>query len=57
MKINEGTLSAFATSHSDAPPDKEGWLWKRGEVNRVGIHAHQKAADLYYNIMLNHNVS
>ena len=35
MKINECTLAAFATSHSDAPPDKEGWLWKKGEVNKV----------------------
>ena len=35
MKINECTLAAFATSHIDAPPDKEGWLWKKGEVNKV----------------------
>ena len=35
MKINECTLAAFATSHYDAPPDKEGWLWKKGEVNKV----------------------
>lgn len=35
MKINECTLAAFATSHIDAPPDKEGWLWKKGEVNKA----------------------
>lgn len=35
MKINECTLAAFATSHNDAPPDKEGWLWKKGEVNKA----------------------
>jgi len=35
MKINECTLAAFATSHADAPPDKEGWLWKKGEVNKA----------------------
>jgi len=35
MKINECTLAAFATSHYDAPPDKEGWLWKKGEVNKA----------------------
>ena len=32
MKINERTLIALSTSN--APSDKEGWLWKRGEVNR-----------------------
>ena len=33
MKINESTLVAFATSR-DSPVDKEGWLWKKGEVNK-----------------------
>ncbi len=33
MKINERTLMAHATSAA-TPVDKEGWLWKRGEVNR-----------------------
>jgi len=33
MKINEKTLASFANSPS--PPDKEGWLLKRGEVNRA----------------------
>jgi hypothetical protein len=33
MKINELTLINYATS-TDTPPDKEGWLWKRGEVNK-----------------------
>jgi len=32
MKINESTLVAFATS-KDVPIIKEGWLWKKGEVN------------------------
>lgn len=35
MKINECTLAAFATSRRDALPDKEGWLWKKGEVNKA----------------------
>ena len=34
MKINELTLINYATS-ADAPADKEGWLWKRGEVNKA----------------------
>ena len=38
MKINECTLAAFSTSHYDAPPDKEGWLWKKGEVNKVSMN-------------------
>jgi len=33
MKINESTLITYATS-STCPTDKEGWLWKRGEVNK-----------------------
>lgn len=33
MKINESTLISYATSNS-CPTDKEGWLWKRGEVNK-----------------------
>lgn len=33
MKINESTLITYATS-SACPTDKEGWLWKRGEVNK-----------------------
>jgi len=33
MKINESTLITYATS-SNCPTDKEGWLWKRGEVNK-----------------------
>jgi len=33
MKINENTLMAFSTS-KDVPVVKEGWLWKKGEVNR-----------------------
>ena len=33
MKINESTLITYATS-SSCPIDKEGWLWKRGEVNK-----------------------
>ena len=33
MKINESTLIAYATS-TKCPTDKEGWLWKRGEVNK-----------------------
>lgn len=32
MKINEKNLSAFATSAT--PIDREGWLVKRGEVNK-----------------------
>ena len=32
MKINEKHLISFATSNS--PTDKEGWLLKRGEVNK-----------------------
>ena len=34
MKINEATLTAFATSN-ESPVDKEGWLWKKGEVNKA----------------------
>ena len=34
MKINELTLINYATS-ADTPADKEGWLWKRGEVNKA----------------------
>jgi hypothetical protein len=34
MKINELTLMNYATS-ADAPADKEGWLWKRGDVNKA----------------------
>ncbi len=34
MKINELTLINYAIS-ADAPADKEGWLWKRGEVNKA----------------------
>lgn len=34
MKINEGTLAALAVS-KETPADKEGWLWKRGEVNKA----------------------
>lgn len=33
MKINEKNLAAFATS--SGPVDKEGWLIKRGEVNKA----------------------
>lgn len=33
MKINESTLISFSTS-SSCPTDKEGWLWKRGELNK-----------------------
>jgi len=33
MKINESTLITYATS-SSCPTDKEGWLHKRGEVNK-----------------------
>jgi len=33
MKINESTLITYATS-SSCPTDREGWLWKRGEVNK-----------------------
>lgn len=32
MKINEKNLSAYSTSTS--PVDKEGWLCKRGELNK-----------------------
>ena len=31
MKINEKTLVSYACNK--LPPDMEGWLWKRGEVN------------------------
>ena len=34
MKINEATLISYATSNL-VPADKEGWLWKRGEVNKA----------------------
>ena len=34
MKINELTLIHYATS-PETPADKEGWLWKRGEVNKA----------------------
>ena len=33
MKINERTLISYSTSTA-TPTDKEGWLWKRGEVNK-----------------------
>ena len=33
MKINESTLITYATSLT-CPTDREGWLWKRGEVNK-----------------------
>ena len=33
MKLNDRTLASYATS-SRTPTDKEGALWKRGEVNR-----------------------
>lgn len=32
MKINEKNMVAFATSAT--PVDREGWLYKRGELNR-----------------------
>lgn len=32
MKINDKNLSAYSTSAS--PVDKEGWLCKRGELNK-----------------------
>jgi len=32
MKINEKNLAAFASSAT--PVDREGWLFKRGEVNK-----------------------
>ena len=32
MKINEKTLIRFSTSST--PSDREGWLYKRGEVNK-----------------------
>lgn len=32
MKINDKNLAAFATSAT--PVDREGWLHKRGEVNK-----------------------
>ena len=35
MRINECTLVAFSRSHEDSPPDKEGWLWKKAEVNKA----------------------
>uniref|UniRef100_A0A0K8THD5 PH domain-containing protein n=1 Tax=Lygus hesperus TaxID=30085 RepID=A0A0K8THD5_LYGHE len=34
MKVNEKNLAMFATSAS-APVDKEGWLVKRGEINKA----------------------
>lgn len=34
MKVNEKNLAAFATS-SNCPVDKEGWLVKRGEINKA----------------------
>lgn len=34
MKINESTLVAFATSNK-SDVDKQGWLWKKGEMNRA----------------------
>jgi len=34
MKINESTLVAFATAVG-VQADKEGWLWKKGEVNKA----------------------
>lgn len=34
MKINEATLICYATS-ADTPAEKEGWLWKRGDVNKA----------------------
>jgi len=34
MKINERTLISLSTS-SSTPSDREGWLWKRGEVNKA----------------------
>lgn len=33
MKINEVTLIKYATC-PDVPAEKEGWLWKRGDVNK-----------------------
>ena len=33
MKLNERTLIQFSISPK-SPPDKEGWLFKRGEVNK-----------------------
>jgi hypothetical protein len=33
MKINERALASYSTS-STSPVDRDGWLWKRGEVNR-----------------------
>lgn len=32
MKINDKNLAAFATSST--PIDREGWLQKRGEINK-----------------------
>lgn len=32
MKINDKNLAAFATSST--PVDREGWLQKRGEINK-----------------------
>ncbi|BES95183.1 unnamed protein product [Nesidiocoris tenuis] len=34
MKVNEKNLAVFSTSPS-APADKEGWLVKRGEINKA----------------------
>lgn len=31
MKINDKDLARFATSHE--PADKDGYLWKKGELN------------------------
>jgi len=39
MKINESTLVTYATSQA-CPTDKEGWLWKRGEVNKNDDFSH-----------------
>lgn len=33
MKINDKSLAAFATSPT--PVDRDGWLQKRGEVNKA----------------------
>ena len=32
MKINEKSLVSFCTSNT--PSDREGWLFKRGDVNK-----------------------
>lgn len=34
MKVNEKNLAVFATS-ATTPVDKEGWLVKRGEINKA----------------------